>query len=200
MKKNTYRLFFAVELSTRLKILLMQQQEIITRQWGHAFSADSVTVDNFHITLSFLGDVTEKKLENILDGFETIELAPFNLLMGQVYYWPKNKLISCEIKDPEKQLLNCKRTIEKQLSHINHFQFDKQAFQPHITLFRQVETTQPLKDISADITNTETLCEVKTVSLMHSQLSNKGVNYLVIEEWPLLANLSLKEQFFKFSD
>jgi 2'-5' RNA ligase len=184
-KKNSsasYRLFFAVDLSSNDKKKLMTIQGSIAD-----INATPVPPENFHITLSFLGNATERQLESILDNFQPLPINRFTIGLNDLIFWPKPAILALSIKDIDKHLLACKKQIEKQLTQNNFFSFDKKDFVPHITLFRQVESP-PGKNQLYDYQIT-----VKTISLMASEMTTHGVRYHTLEAWPLQP-LSIKQQ------
>lgn len=182
MSKNQFRLFFAVELEPAIKTYLLNTQHHLTE-----VVAKPVAAENFHITLSFLGNTAEKRLEQIIDNFQPLALEPFTVALEDLIYWPKPKILACSIEDDRQSLAECKKLLEKQLSKIGHFQFDKRQYTPHITLFRQVDT--PNKEslqLSATI-------KVEQISLMASMNSRTGIYYDIIESWRL-RHPSIKQQ------
>jgi len=171
-----------VELTPALKTQLLTLQDSFNE-----LVAIPVSPDNFHITLSFLGNTSEKQLEMILDDFTLLSIAPFEVSLHDLIYWPKPAIIGLSIKDEKNRLKQCKKQIEHQLSQLNFFSFDKKDFSPHITLFRNVES--PLKDNQFF----DTPFQVNQISLIHSQTSQHGVHYQIVEEWPL-QNPDVKQQ------
>ena len=174
MKSNNYRLFFAVELEASVKVQLLDFQHSLLD-----LTARPIAGENFHITLSFLGNTSEKNVESVLDAISPLKIAPFEVKTDSLICWPKSKIIALSISDPDKKLAQCKKEIEKQLSDASFFQFDKREFIPHVSLFRQFEepVIQP-QDFSTTIA-------VEAVSLMRSQQLPQGVFYETLEQWPL---------------
>ncbi|MCW8999116.1 MAG: RNA 2',3'-cyclic phosphodiesterase, partial [Kangiellaceae bacterium] len=120
MTKGKFRLFFAIELSPAVQTQLLEFQSSIELE-----QAKPVPAENFHITLSFLGDTNEKKLEAIIDNFVSPEISPFILTTQDLVYWPKPKVACLSVGDPKNHLVNCKQQIEKQLNSIGLRHFDK---------------------------------------------------------------------------
>lgn len=181
MNKNQFRLFFAIDLEPAVKTYLLNVQHQLSE-----VVAKPVPAENFHITLSFLGDTSERQLEQILDNFQPLQIKPFSVDLNDLIYWPKPKILACSIDD-QQLLTQCKKSLESQLSQIGHFRFDKRQYTPHVTLFRQVEV--PCKDnqtFSASIA-------VERINLMVSMSSKSGVYYDTIESWAL-RHPSIKQQ------
>ncbi|WP_185964378.1 RNA 2',3'-cyclic phosphodiesterase [Aliikangiella marina] len=186
------RLFFAIELEPNIKSKLLTIQDRVLDVNGTA-----VPGENFHITLSFLGKVAERELESILDGlsvslhageaFSDVQVSPFSVTLNQLTYWPKPKIIAALIDDQSQGLGRLKKSIESVLTSIGHFQFDRKSYKPHVTLFRHVD--EPPKHL-ADL---ELTVAVKRFSLLESVQGRHGVNYHMIESWPLKQS-SIKQQ------
>lgn len=146
-----------------------------------------VAVDNFHITLSFMGKTSEKQLESILDNFTQLDQLPFSVNLAELIYWPKAKIIAASIDDPQNNLLNCKKLIERQLSAQGIFCYSKQPFIPHLTLFKKV-VTPPQKNqfFTLEIA-------ARQISLMRSENKTTPLIYQTIESWQL-RQASVKQQ------
>lgn len=141
--------------------------------------AKPVAGSNFHITLSFLGQVSDKILEKILDSLISIPVPSFEVSLGPLIYWPKPQVLALSLSKPLLQLVSCKKYIEQQVAETGYFQFDKKTYTPHITLFRQVEKT------SKENSTLDATIQVNEISLMASIQSKNGVFYETIETWPL---------------
>jgi len=173
--KSSNRLFFAVTLSPDLTQELLELQQRYS-----AFDCKPVPPENFHLTLSFLGNLSDKLLEQIIDGVQAPDIAPFTSTPASLVYWQKSSLLALLVNDKGGLLARCKRHLEQQLAGLNLFHYDKRAFTPHITLFRQLESPPPL--IEVELTNQ---IQVDQVHLMHSHSLRGRVIYQSIEQWSL---------------
>lgn len=181
-KSTQHRLFFAVDLASSIKTQLIQLQDTHQEIEGRPVAAE-----NFHITLSFLGNTSDKQLETILDGICPLTQPAFEVSTEDSFYWPRPSIIAVAVNDEHNRLLKCKKQLEHQLSQLNFFSFKKQQYQPHITLFRSVETP-PRQAIKFNQT-----IQVDHVSLMLSENTRNGVRYTSLEQWQLQAP-SIKQQ------
>ncbi|MET1254590.1 RNA 2',3'-cyclic phosphodiesterase [Aliikangiella maris] len=172
-----YRLFFAVEFDAATKTAILNIQQAL--QQLSEVKGLAVKGENFHITLCFIGEVKEKILEKILDGFQPLTLAPFTISLNDLLYWPKPQVLALTLKDSEQHLNQCKKAIERQLVELNYFQFDKREYFPHITLFRQVEIPPVANQYFYDELS------IKSFSLMLSEQTHSGVRYQTLERYPL---------------
>jgi RNA 2',3'-cyclic 3'-phosphodiesterase len=181
--QSTHRVFFAIDLSPQIKTQLMTYQEGLKRYFSVA-----VAPENFHITLSFLGKLSDRKVESIIDELRPINQADFEIELTAPIYFAKAKTIAISIKDPAQDLFKLKQKLETQVKTIQHIDLEKQRYVPHISLFKEAEPIQQqLPDISLKMS-------IKSIALFESVSSKKGVSYHVIEEWPMRPKMSVKQQ------
>ena len=180
---STHRVFFAIELSPETKTSLLSYQDRID-----IFSAAKIDAANFHITLSFLGSVSSRKVELILDQFEPFSFNDFDCKIGNPIYFNNAKTLALEVVSGISQLKQLKISIEQQLKNLAHFDLGKHTFKPHISLFRQVE--QPIDAIPSY----KQTFRIESFCLMESTPTKRHVKYDVIKEWRLYKKKSIKEQ------
>jgi len=183
MKKANHRVFFAIDLDPIIKTQLMSYQD-------NYIDLDAQPIDaaNFHITLSFLGELTERKIETIIDGLSPIEQNPFELTIKDPIYLSSAKILALEIEDKRKQLQQLKDSIESNIRSITHFNIEKRDYLPHVSLFRKVEQ---FPDFFLPIQKN---LLVDSFCLMTSVATKKSVRYEIIEQWRLNPKISIKEQ------
>lgn len=98
-----------------------------------------VPVGNIHLTLKFLGDVSENNLrliEDMLAG-EVGEHSPFEFGVGRLGAFPDMKrprVVWVGVEAPE-ELLALQRGIESAMQRLG-YQREQRPFQPHLTLAR----------------------------------------------------------------
>jgi RNA 2',3'-cyclic 3'-phosphodiesterase len=193
-KKTQARLFFAVELSPKIQTQLLACQQQLS-------SLDAVVVkaENLHLTLCFLGNTANDQLQNIIDNFQAVALPSFEISLDQLTYWPKPSILAAEASsNPDNSLTKLKQLIEKQLTDMQIFNFDKQAFKPHITLFRQLqqppETCLNFYLQAEKIQQKKQTMKVESISLMQTISRAGGYYYQTLAEWPLKNSTSIKQQ------
>ncbi len=181
--KSTHRVFFAIELPPQLKTQLMTYQQSI-----NTFSAAAIAPENFHITVSFLGKLSSRKIETLMDELPAITQPSFKLEITNPIYFAKSKILALAIEEGQKQLTTVKEKLESQLKSITHIDLEKRRYVPHVSLYKEVEPFQEqLPNINLEMT-------VDALSLFESVSSLKGVSYHLIEQWRFKQSLSVKEQ------
>ena len=191
--KNLQRLFFAIDLEPNIKTKLMTFQDSISSLLLYNSVYSSVSPSNFHITLSFLGNVPEKKLEMITDYFKSPTINEFKCKTTNLLLLDPSNILALKVDDSVQKLANLKRKIEKQIQQITPLNIGKKEYTPHISLFRNVDSIQSLPEYF----EYEVEFFIASFSLMASRNTSNGVSYETLAEWPLVTEYnqqSLKEQ------
>lgn len=123
----TRRLFLALlpDQQTTEKLTLIQQQ----------FSGKRVPVENFHLTLMFLGDQPESRLKELKGFVENLPFQAFDLAIDQTGLFSRLKIGWAGPTHIPAQLTDFHETIWNHMvpDYVNE---KKRPFRPHITLSR----------------------------------------------------------------
>jgi 2'-5' RNA ligase len=178
------RLFIAIELPTDIKDrLLALKTDIPTARWLKA--------QQMHLTMRFIGEVSDKQTNEITSALQKIESAAFDMSLNGVGRFPAQKKRSTRILwvgvDAGPQLENLHGKIEMALDEIG-FPPDKKRFNPHITLARLKANKTPAQAVgfladNADF-NAGTFAVARFV-LVKSTLSSQGAKYSNLAEYQL---------------
>lgn len=182
------RAFLAIDLPKNLKKKLSELSKI---EIPDGLRLKWVEEENFHITLHFFGNLSEKLAEKILKGCEVAfkDFSPFYLEVSELGHFPEKgnpRVIWMGIKDATQTLVKLNKTLEGLLKKLK---LEKRAeeFHPHITLFRikKFESAEDFKDyydklkkIAKDFTGLK--FPVREIILFKSELSPKGPKYTPI--------------------
>lgn len=192
-----HRIFIAVNLPEEIKKKLTEYQY----KWPE-LPARWVKPENIHITLAFLGYLSDEELPEVIRI--TKETAQkhnsFSINLTKIRYGPPDKMpprmIWIEGACPElvggkkiDKLSNLQKDLENSLvvSKIS-FEPENRAFKLHITLarinqweFRRIEPEErPVVDEEISLT-----FEVNSIEVMESQLKIGGAEYTILESCPL---------------
>jgi 2'-5' RNA ligase len=131
------RLFIAVDLPNELRKELANVQRALHPLTD---SARWVAPEAIHITLKFLGEVPEKRVEDINSALAGLSWKPFSVTVRGVGFFPGNRsprVFWAGMEAPTMQGL-----AEELDSRMERLGFDKEkrAFRPHITLARARDT------------------------------------------------------------
>lgn len=145
-----------------------------------------VPPENLHVTLRFLGDITDTLRVNVEEGVsEAISrTSPFSISLGMCGAFPrldKPRVLWVGLRDGEEEVRSLARRVDTALCPLG---FDpEKKFHPHITVGR-VKAPLPRDggDRFANLEVTPFRRQVQSVELMKSTLTPKGAIYEVIRK------------------
>lgn len=168
------RLFFALWPSEEFRAEVAASTAAIARASG----GRGIPPCNFHVTLVFLGDVLQSRLDVVqLAGAAAAHLPTFELSFDRVETWGRKVLCLTGSAHSETVAQLAGKLRE---SVGDDPLFSEHEFRPHITLARDLPRTsapEAVKPVSM---------QVKDFVLVESQRDSRGSNYFVIGRWPLL--------------
>lgn len=166
------RTFIALELPEEIKSYLLEMQKHINHQAKLSYAND------FHITLKFLGEVSEQQAEGIKKMLAEIRFEEFSTALSEIGFFPSEQYISViwvGLK-PDKEIYELQQKIDSRLADL--FQKDDR-FKPHLTLARvkfikdKVKFLRDLKKIRIEPKG----FSVKNFKLIKSTLTPDGPVY-----------------------
>lgn len=182
------RSFIAVEANERVRNSLSQVQTNL-EQTG----ADLKTVksENVHLTLRFLGDVSETRLDLIKDAVsDATTLSPFKASVEGMGVFPKPsfiRVIWAGVGEGTEELKTLRKNVDQELSEIDFPPEDKD-FTPHFTISRvkSGKAKDKLNSIVDDNSDKKWgTIEVDEIELKKSELTSEGPIYTTLEVFPL---------------
>lgn len=176
--RHMVRTFIAVELPQRL---IPEIERIESRL--NTPGIKLVEPGLVHITLKFLGEIDEDKVEPIISALSQINCKPFQARIKGVGVFPKQAYIKVIWLGAEGDFDTLHKEVERVLSP---FKFEKDSkFSPHATLARVkmlrekavlLEKIKELEDIDLGTMNVDSIC------LKKSTLTPKGPIYETLRE------------------
>ncbi|WP_375644378.1 MULTISPECIES: RNA 2',3'-cyclic phosphodiesterase [unclassified Bartonella] len=127
-------------LFSALQIPQQTTQQLVSLQNGLP-KAQWINPQNFHVTLSFFGEVESATADALMHAFDTIKLSPFMLQIdGFDIFGSENTAPSLVIRIKPCKALNLLH--EKMQSIRSHLGLtpDEREFTPHITIARLLDT------------------------------------------------------------
>ncbi|BBL52794.1 RNA 2',3'-cyclic phosphodiesterase [Bartonella quintana] len=128
-----YRLFSALQIPKKTtEALISLQNGLLKAQW--------INPQNFHVTLSFFGEIESSLADELMRAFDTIKLPPFMLHMnGFKVFGSENAPHSLVVRiEPCETLSLLHEKMECIRSNLG-LNPDKKQFTPHITLARLLD-------------------------------------------------------------
>lgn len=134
-----------------------------------AISGTFIRKENFHLTLSFLGET--ESIDTVVQIMNRLEFPVFSLMLkgiGSFCSDQKGKTIWVGVEYSE-QLQSLQRTLERSLLE-SGYSLEMRAFQPHITLGRKVLLREDsyLNELSRAVLQQK--MQVERISLMRSEI------------------------------
>ncbi|MDP3882630.1 MAG: RNA 2',3'-cyclic phosphodiesterase [Candidatus Staskawiczbacteria bacterium] len=187
--EKRHRVFIAINLPEDVKRALAKYQE----KWSE-LPAKWTANDNLHITLEFLGQLTDVEVGGACKIVAEVSKchSPFAMNLVKVLYGPpprqgfagrapKFVWVNGERSD---ELADLKNDLEESLLEKISFRPDGKGFTPHITLarileweFRKFEIDER-PEINEDI---DILFTVESIEVMESKLKRGGPVYTILE-------------------
>lgn len=187
------RLFVAVAVSEEVKKKLWETQKEFQRSSPFFNKIKWVKPENFHLTLKFLGEVSEENLNELKNALiESVkDEKKFEMEIQGLGAFPstaKPRVLWAGMKQGAEELKKIAEQVEKNSVQAG-FEKRDAPFSPHLTLARLSSLPQELlADFSKKIEAKHSLFFGKTavskIVLMQSVLSSEGPHYSVLEEFP----------------
>ena len=180
-KSKIKRLFLALwpDDETRRQVHQLQQSFKYDAGLG---SAKAVDENHIHLTLHFLGSVVEKEIAVLMQALQNVSAHPFEIELDRLGYFSKPNILWLGCTDhPEALNALYKTTGQAVKKCLPGYQQKKLV--PHVTLFRKAMAL-PQKE-SIDTIH----WQVESFVLVESKTYQEGVQYRVLQQWPLRASL-----------
>jgi 2'-5' RNA ligase len=171
------RLFIAVDMDSAIREKLESLKRILNRK-----GVKPVEKDNIHITLKFLGEVEEGKIEPIKESLKKIEMKAFRMHVKGIGFFPSAsnpRIVWVGVEEGEEEMVKLAEMIENAMKKFG-FRRDK-SFVAHATLARMKKITseekkrlvRELESVNQDFG----WMEVKDFRLKQSTLTPSGPIY-----------------------
>ena len=162
------RLFFALwpDLHTRKEIVRIAQGIPVT-------TGRPVPADNLHLTLVFLGSVSESRKTRLLQGIQPIEFHPVTLHLDRLGWWKRPRVLWLAPTQVPRTLADFVIRLGATARECG-IAVEEQEYRPHITLARKVTRQPELPEIRPVTLHSG------AYSLVQSVTEQQGARYTVI--------------------
>lgn len=169
------RLFIGIAFKEAVKRQIAEIQEQIRIE-----RANFTNPDNFHLTVSFIGETDRISEIRKLAKAVSERHAPFSIEITKAGSFRKgNREIIWIGSEPEKRLTSLAADMAQTLTE-NGFSVDRRPIVPHITLAREAVVTDKSETVFVPIE-----IEADCLTLFHSTRVNGKLTYLPLYRWPL---------------
>ena len=147
-------------------------------------------LENIHLTLKFLGDVSLNKIDSIKEELKKTSNrhSPFEMSLGGISVFPnfrRPRVIWLGVNHSSKQVVQLANSIEKAMKRLG-FPPERRSFTPHLTLGR-IKQRVNLEDIEPKLEKYDKpnipMIRVDRFGLIKSELRPKGAVYTTLEEF-----------------
>lgn len=177
------RCFIAVKIPEELKEKILEVQKKLERTGA---DLKLVEKENLHFTIKFLGEISEKQVEEVKTFLTSLKEKAFEISVAGLGVFPnENYMRTIWLGIKEKLFLELIKKVEDGLSKIRKEQHELNS---HLTLARvkTAKNKEKLKTSFTELKNTEIgKMKVKALELMASELTPKGPRYRVLQEFKL---------------
>jgi len=135
-----------------------------------------VKKSNLHITLEFLGEVSESNQQQLIDQANLIKAEPFEIELTRIGWWRKPGVLWIGTHHIPEQLIHLVGSIKKIVER-QDLETEKRSYEPHVTIARKVKQIQLPKQ-SFNIR-----WPVNSIVLVESKSTDMGVVYQIVQKW-----------------
>lgn len=176
------RLFAALEIGDNVKDYVYDLQKKINNP--KLAKIKWIFKKSLHVTLKFLGEVPEDKIEDIKQALKEVKFDKFELKTTKLGFFPderKPRVIWLGL-EPEQKIIELQQKIDEALLTVFP---TNQEFRAHLTLGRVklIKKKQEFVDMLQKMETEELSFEVDGFKLMQSKLKREGSVYTTIEEF-----------------
>jgi 2'-5' RNA ligase len=181
--KKLLRCFIALELS-REAIDYIEGLNLLIKK-KNLFTGKFTEPENLHLTLKFLGEIEEEKIEQVKKKLSEIKSGQFEASLGEVGVFINKFNSILWIKLQGKEIWNLQEQIDKKLGDLEFT--PEERFMSHISIARmkKIHDKNEFLDYVKNIKTKKIKFKVKEFILKKSELKPEGPAYENIEKFEL---------------
>ena len=187
MKNNDIkRVFFCISVVSQIKSIL---SEIKFTLHYKSSVIKWIPVENIHLTLSFLGDISNNNISDLIKLVENnIFISKFQIRISKTGVFPSvksPKVLWLGLDRGIDQIKILQNQIEELVRKFNK-NYEKKLFIPHITIAK-IKKGSPKVDVLPLLNSVYSPIEVEvnSISMYQSQLFRDGAQYTLMNTFPL---------------
>ena len=170
------RCFIAVDLPEKVKDVIVQIQNNLEKK--NLFSGKLIEKENLHLTLKFLGGLSEEKIESAkkIVSEAAAEFSSFRVSLGKTGSFParKPKVLWAGVRKGREELAALSKFVSLRAKESLGIPKDSKEFIPHITLCRLSSKRAPKDFYSLRFISSFT---AEKLFLIRSELHLSGARY-----------------------
>ena len=173
-KQKTHRLFFVLWPSQEVRRSIVQ----LTPDLPVQKAIRVMQPHNLHITLHFIGQVTASTKDCMHAAARSVNAEKFEMDLNYFGVFPRAKIFWMGARNTPVQLERLHTNLGAAIESCG-YKSDARVFAPHVTLLRKYSCTVP------DPIKFSIPWKIEEFALIESVTSRQGVNYQLIEKYPL---------------
>ena len=168
------RLFFALWPDEPLRDAIYKASRgVVATSGGRA-----VAWENLHITLAFLGGISDAAAEQAAAAADEVLEGTFSFELDEFGFWPTSQVLWYGCSTPPAMTRSLALKLRERLQ-ARSLRPDTNKFVPHVTLARWVHKAGPFMPA------TRIPWPVNEFALIRSETHTSGVEYTPLARWPL---------------
>jgi len=178
------RVFIAISLPEDIKAKIFHNFEKIKD--ANIIKGNFVEKENLHLTLKFIGDVSEEKINQIDECLSKIKFKIFEAKIGKVgFFSNENHINVVWVEFVSDKVNELQKLIDFKLNELGFTR--EKDFSSHITAIRvkTIKNRDLFLSKVKDINLKNLRFEVKDFSLIKSELKREGPSYKLIKKFSL---------------
>lgn len=168
------RLFFALWPDESLRDAIYKASRGVVQSCG----GQPVPRENLHITLAFLGGISNAAAEQAAAAADEVQGDTFSFQLDEFGYWSNSQVVWYGCMNPPAATRDLALGIRERLQ-ARSLRPDPNKFIPHVTLARWVHKAGPFMPA------TVIPWQVREFTLIRSEARASGVEYTPLARWPL---------------
>ncbi len=172
------RVFIAVELDDYIKKYIANIQKNVKE---YTLKGNFTHLNNFHLTLRFIGEVEEAEIVKLKDAIDqtTLEIKPFTIRLGNLGCFPKKtkKILWLGLSEGEQYIRSLFLKLENNLEKKGYAR-EERGIKPHITIGREVRLKTDFNNICDILNVDEKQISISQISLMESKRVEGELRYM----------------------
>jgi 2'-5' RNA ligase len=178
------RIFIAIDFDKDTKSYF---EHIKNKLEGHCIKGRFTHIDNFHLTLQFIGELEQNNILSLLSAMQECisKHDAFRITVDKLGSFKKgnSNLLWIGIKN-SRSLVEVYEELALALKH-EKIPFDEKPLKPHVTLGRQILLNKELSELIELLPVDNFVIPVNNITLMESKHVNGKLTYTPISIFPL---------------
>lgn len=171
------RLFIAINFEEHIKNPL---QDIITELKKSSIQGKFVNKENMHLTLEFLGEINDNKVEAIKNAMDQISTKSFSMELSGIGYFKRREGNIYWVGVKENDILYKTQAELHNMLLGKGFDLEDRQYKPHLTLGRKVKMDETFNSETLLNDIEQLTINVDKIDLMKSENINGKLIYSVI--------------------